>query len=84
MEIKELTVGMRVRVPASEKENGGRHYAYITDILTGMMGEPPVIVRIPCLGIEKTADPALLQPARKEPKPKKPTRTAALVESQGE
>lgn len=83
MDIKDLSVGLRVRVPASEKPDGGNHYAYVTEILTGMMGEPLVIVRVPSLGIEKTADPALLQPARKPKtaKSKKSTRTTGPVES---
>lgn len=31
-----------------------------------MMDEPIVIIRVPALGIEKTAAPELLEPARKD------------------
>ncbi len=66
MEVKDLHVGMRVRVPASEIMGGGNHYAYVTDITTGIEGEPLVIINIPVLQREKIASPALLQPVRKQ------------------
>lgn len=68
MTIEELEVGMRVRVPATEKMWWGNHYAYVTDITHGIEGEPLVIIRIPVLGKEKTASPALLEPSRKSKK----------------
>ena len=60
MKIEEIKLGQRVRVPASEKKGGGNHFAYVTEITKGFEGEDLIIIYIPCLGIEKTADPKLL------------------------
>lgn len=65
MQIQEIKVGSRVRIPATEK-NGGYHYARITDIVEDLFGETPiVIVKVPVLKCEKAVSPALLEPARK-------------------
>ena len=61
MKIEEIKLGQRVRVPAPEKKKGGgNHFAYVTEITKGFEGEDLIIIYIPRLGIEKTADPKLL------------------------
>jgi len=62
MTINELRVGQKVRVPASEKNGGGNHYALVTDITKGWTGEDLVIIWIPVLKIDKAVSPALLLP----------------------
>lgn len=73
MELKDLTIGLRVRIPAFEKEGPGGertyHYAYVRDIVDSCFGdEKTVLVSIPALKIDKAVHPATLFPARKAAK----------------
>lgn len=70
MELGELTIGLRVRIPAFEKEDTGGdrtyHYAYVRDIVDSCFGgEKTVLVSIPALKIDKAVHPATLFPARR-------------------
>lgn len=87
MELNEIKIGQRVRVPATEKFGGGSHYAKVTDIIQdAFTGEPLVLVFIPTTKQEKVLAIGNLQPDRK-PKTiltKKAERTAGLGESPGD
>lgn len=67
MEISEIKLNTRVRVPATENGcGGGYHYAYVRNICTSLFSDDPVIiVQIPALKIEKAVDPGTIIPARK-------------------
>ena len=66
MELSELKVGQRVRVPATEKMGGGNHYAKITDLVNDpFTGEPLAIVFIPVTKQEKVLAIASISPDRK-------------------
>jgi len=44
MELNEIKIGQRVRVPATEKLGGGNHYAKVTDIIQDPFSEDPLVV----------------------------------------
>lgn len=70
MELGELSIGLRVRIPAFEKGNAGRgracHYAYVRDVVDSVFGaEKTVLVSIPVLHTDKAVHPGSLLPARR-------------------
>lgn len=70
MELGELSIGLRVRIPAFEKGNAGRgracHYAYVRDVVDSVFGaEKIVLVSIPVLHTDKAVHPDSLLPARR-------------------
>lgn len=65
MNIDEIKVGLRVRVPATEKNGGGgNHYAYVQEIGEQLFGEVAVMVHIPALSQDKVLHPDTILPAR--------------------
>ena len=64
MSIDEIKVGLRVRVPATEKNGGGNHYAYVQEIGEQLFGEVAVIVHIPTLKMDKVLHPDTILPAK--------------------
>ena len=73
MELEELKIGLRVRVPAFEKASAcGRkvyHYAYVRDIVQSLFGgESVVIVQIPVMKEDKAVSPSTLVKVRKPKK----------------
>ena len=63
MELNEIKIGQRVRVPATEKMGGGNHYAKVQDIVQDpFTSEPLVIVFIPTTKQEKVLSLENLQP----------------------
>lgn len=75
MELEEIKIGLRVRVPAPEKSDSqGRkvyHYAYIRDVVPSLFGdEKVVIVQVPVLKEDKAVSPSALVKVR-NPKKKK-------------
>lgn len=38
MNISEITIGGRYRIPATEKNGSGMHFAYVRDIVPVLMG----------------------------------------------
>lgn len=66
MELAELTINQRVRVPATDRDRGGYHYARVRDIVEGLLdSDPVVIIEIPALKEERAVSPQLLLPERK-------------------
>ena len=65
MELSEIKLNTRVRVPATEN-GGGYHYAYVRDICRSLFSdEPIIIVEVPALKIEKAVAVVTIAPARK-------------------
>ena len=38
MKLEDITIGARYRIPATEKNGSGTHYAYARDIVDALMG----------------------------------------------
>ena len=66
MKLQDITIGARYRIPATEKNGSGTHYAYVRDIVPALLGGGKiVIVEVPAIGSELAISPEYLQPARK-------------------